>query len=133
MNPPVDFKPIDDPDAEIARLSRLLQDTRYELNATKEARRQEKLDVIELALDGEKLVSPGTGRPSTPSQLVDRDIHSRIDRPAQWVLAGRLLPGKSGWFRSDRGPRLQAQRPGRPRQDSKLEAQAKGSQRQKFF
>ena len=59
MNPPVDFKPIDDPDAEIARLSRLLQDTRYELNATKEARRQEKLDVIDLALDLTKSADPG--------------------------------------------------------------------------
>ncbi len=45
------MKAIEDTDAEIGRLTRLLEDTRYELGALIEARRLEKLRIIDLALD----------------------------------------------------------------------------------
>ena len=45
--------------AEVARLTRLLQDTRYELDAIREARRKERLGLIELALDLTKSADPG--------------------------------------------------------------------------
>jgi hypothetical protein len=59
MNPPVDFKPIDDPDAEIARITRRCQGFKAELNAVQELRKQEKLRLIDLALDLTKSADPG--------------------------------------------------------------------------
>lgn len=52
------MKTVEDPDAEVARLTRLLEDTRHELNAIREARRQEKLRIIDLALDLAKSKEP---------------------------------------------------------------------------
>jgi response regulator RpfG family c-di-GMP phosphodiesterase len=49
--PPKAALPVDDSDTEVARLTRLLQDTRYELEAAREARRQEKLRIAEIVMD----------------------------------------------------------------------------------
>jgi hypothetical protein len=48
---PPRVKPVDDADAEIARLTRRCEDFKAELNAVQELRRQEKLRVIDIALD----------------------------------------------------------------------------------
>ena len=56
---PPRVKPVDDADTEIARLTRLLKDTTYELNAVKDARRAEKLRVIDIAIDLAKSADVG--------------------------------------------------------------------------
>ena len=53
------MKAVEDPDAEVARLTRLIEDTRHELNAIREARRQENLRVIDLALELAESKDPG--------------------------------------------------------------------------
>jgi hypothetical protein len=49
--PPKAARPVDDADAEIARLTRRCEGFKAELNAVQELRRQEKLRVIDIALD----------------------------------------------------------------------------------
>jgi len=79
---PPRVKPVDDADAEINRLNLLLGHRQAELNAVQELRRQEKLRVIDIALDLAKSSDVG-----------------------HWTIAGRLreavdVPGHPDDLRS---------------------------------
>jgi hypothetical protein len=71
---PPRVKPVDDADSEIARLTRRCEDFKAELAALKAIRRQEKLRVIDIAIDLAAGPDPSHWR------IADR-IREALDKP----------------------------------------------------